>query len=116
MANRQASGIRTIRYYTSVAAIYAATLLTMFQLLQVHFRPVFIPLGDAAFALSQPSGPSNSLLLFNRPDVLAGTPTRLVIPRLGIDIQVIDGTYNPKNGTWSLTRQNAHFATITAPA
>lgn len=45
--------------------------------------------------------------------VEAGKPIRLVIPSVKIDIQVADGLYNQKTGEWTLSKDKAHYATIT---
>jgi len=48
--------------------------------------------------------------------VLQGTPVRIQIPSLKIDLQVIPGLYNRTSKTWTLTKNKAQYATITPPA
>jgi sortase (surface protein transpeptidase) len=42
---------------------------------------------------------------------VSGSPTRISVPSVGIDVPVINGYYNQKNGGWTLTPTNAQFAT-----
>ncbi len=44
---------------------------------------------------------------------IEGRPVRIVIPSLGIDLQVIDGTYRQPNFEWTLSKDKAQFATNT---
>lgn len=46
-------------------------------------------------------------------DKLSGKPIRIVIPSVGIDIAVVDGFYNQRTQTWSLSETEAQYATIT---
>lgn len=41
---------------------------------------------------------------------VSGHPTRITVPNLGIDLKVIDGTYNARNGAWTLTDYAAQYA------
>lgn len=43
----------------------------------------------------------------------AGKPVRLVIPSVSIDLTVADGLYDQKTGAWTLSKDKAHYATIT---
>lgn len=45
--------------------------------------------------------------------IVSGQPVRIQIPALGIDLKVIDGYYNKTNKTWTLTKDMAHYATMT---
>jgi len=47
---------------------------------------------------------------------ISGKPVRIYIPSLDIDIPVIDGFYNAKSQTWTLTNDKAQYATITPEA
>lgn len=42
---------------------------------------------------------------------VSGHPVSISIPSLNINLQVIDGFYNPKNGEWTLTNDKAQYAT-----
>lgn len=45
--------------------------------------------------------------------VISGHPSRIRIPNQNIDIEVIDGIYNPQAKTWTLTPDKAQFAVMT---
>ena len=48
--------------------------------------------------------------------IIRDTPTRLVIERLGIDLSVTPGTYNPATQTWTLNNSHVFVSTFTSPA
>jgi LPXTG-site transpeptidase (sortase) family protein len=51
----------------------------------------------------------------NKPvQIISGQPVHLSIPSQGISLDVINGYYNPKTQTWSLSTDKAQYATITA--
>lgn len=39
-----------------------------------------------------------------------GHPIRLIIPSVGIDLAIIDGSYDAKTGNWTLSSDKAQFA------
>lgn len=45
-----------------------------------------------------------------------GNPTRLRIPTLGMDRDLLTGEYNPDDQSWTLSPRGVHFATASAPA
>lgn len=47
---------------------------------------------------------------------IGGTPVRIQIPSLNIDLAVIPGYYNAKSQTWTLTTNKVQYATITPEA
>ncbi len=47
------------------------------------------------------------------PEVISGHPMHLSIPSVGVDLEIIDGTYNAQTGAWTLTTDKAQFATPT---
>jgi LPXTG-site transpeptidase (sortase) family protein len=49
----------------------------------------------------------------NSVPVIEGRPVRIVIPSLGIDLRVIDGSYRQPNFEWTLSKDKAQFATNT---
>lgn len=49
------------------------------------------------------------------PETITGSPVRLVIPRLGVDLPIEDGVYDPATDSWTLSRTAVHYALITAP-
>jgi sortase (surface protein transpeptidase) len=44
---------------------------------------------------------------------IAGKPVRIQLPSLKLDLAVIDGYYNTKAKTWTLTNDKVQYATIT---
>lgn len=47
------------------------------------------------------------------PQAISGHPAHINIPSVGIDLNVIDGTYNPKDGSWTLSDNKVQFGTMT---
>ena len=43
-------------------------------------------------------------------EIIIGTPTRISVPRLGLDLPISDGHYEPTDGSWTLSDTSAHFA------
>jgi LPXTG-site transpeptidase (sortase) family protein len=48
------------------------------------------------------------------PETIVGTPARLIIPRLGIDLPIEAGTYDAVSDSWTLSRTAVHYAVMTA--
>jgi len=46
----------------------------------------------------------------------SGTPTRIVIPGIGVDVSVGVGSYDPSDGTWTLDDTQAFYADASVPA
>ncbi len=42
--------------------------------------------------------------------IVAGEPTQVVLPRQGIDLPVVGGTYDFTAAKWTVTNQTANFA------
>jgi LPXTG-site transpeptidase (sortase) family protein len=64
-------------------------------------------------AMAQPPSvqvPAVALALEPKPSLVTGKPAHLSISSLGIDLAVVDGAYNTKNGTWTLSKDKAHYA------
>lgn len=55
-----------------------------------------------------------ALQTVNKPLAVTGKPVRLQIASLQLSVAVADGVYNPQNGQWTLSKDKAHFALITA--
>lgn len=59
--------------------------------------------------------------LYTRPVIIQpipatqGTPNRIVIPSLSIDLPVGVGTYNPDNGIWTVDTTKAYYADASMP-
>lgn len=50
------------------------------------------------------------------PTARIGTPTRIVVPSIGVDLGVGVGSYNPSDGTWTLDNERAFYANTSVPA
>ena len=46
---------------------------------------------------------------------IAGKPVRILLPRLNIDISVVDGSYSASSNSWSVAQSTANYATNTVP-
>ena len=91
------------RYFASVAAVYAATLLFGWY----AFKPApAMPLASAAPAAQSVPAPKP------QKKIISGRPVRLVIPALNIDLPVDIGVYNPANNSWTLSGWHAQYAEI----
>lgn len=44
---------------------------------------------------------------------VSGKPVTILVPRLGIELSIIDGAYDKASDSWTLTDDKAQFATIT---
>ena len=53
-------------------------------------------------------------LVLRESDVRAGKPASISVPRLGIELSVIDGTYDKPTNSWTLSEDKAQFADMTA--
>lgn len=51
-----------------------------------------------------------------RPMVVSGTPKRLVVPSLGIDVKIATGAYDRNTNSWTLSDTKAYFANVSVPA
>ncbi|HSX17797.1 MAG TPA: sortase [Candidatus Saccharimonadales bacterium] len=90
----------------------------------------FVIIGLAVFGVSllitwfgqRSSVPPVSQVLKNNPvavnpnPVIKGTPVHIVIPSVDIDLQIVPGYYYPSTQSWTLTLNDAQWATMTAPA
>jgi LPXTG-site transpeptidase (sortase) family protein len=45
----------------------------------------------------------------------SGIPTRIVVPSIGVDVDVGVGSYNPSDGTWTLDNERAFYADASVP-
>lgn len=48
--------------------------------------------------------------------VVQGVPVKITFPQLSLSVDVVDGTYNPHDQSWTLNGDKAQYATITVPA
>lgn len=62
----------------------------------------------------------NSSMRVNTPPhrltATTGLPTRIVVPSIGVDLNVGVGSYNPTDGTWTLDDERAFYANASVPA
>lgn len=54
--------------------------------------------------------PSQAPLPEQTPELIVGKPTRLHIPSLDIDLNVVDGSYDANTHSWTLSTDKAHYA------
>lgn len=54
-------------------------------------------------------------LVANKPSVIQGEPSELILPNLNLNLQVIPGIYNPKTKQWTLSLDKVQYAVMTAP-
>jgi LPXTG-site transpeptidase (sortase) family protein len=106
MQGAYAFNLQKIRYYSSVGALYALTLLFAV----IAFKPVSHSLQRTAIASSLPvevaaEEPSKP--------ILTGKPVRIVIPDVEIDLPIDEGRYNPADQSWSLSGYHAQYAMLT---
>lgn len=47
------------------------------------------------------------------PTLKTGAPSTVMVPKLGINLAIIDGTYDSGNDSWTLSDDKAQFATMT---
>ncbi len=99
--------LKLARYYSSVTLLYAGTLLFAAYL----FNPsIFHQTVQSRSALdntpSQPMAEELSRV------IKVGQPVRLIIERLGMDLPVEAGYYNPDDGSWTLAdgKKISYFA------
>lgn len=99
------------RFYSGVLVLYGLTLLFMVN----AFWPALLRRPSAVVAQENPS---NTTVIRPAADpivekeIITGHPIRVVVPRLGIDLPLKNGEYNPATGTWTLIdgRKEAYFA------
>lgn len=97
-SGRIITGLTKLRFYGGVLGIY----LTTFIIGLYAFMP---SLFHKPAAVAQTS---NAVVV--RPDqeptppkpIISGLPVRIVVPRLGIDLRVMKGEYNPEDKSWTL--------------
>lgn len=67
----------------------------------------------ASAAAITPAERAKSLVRFEHSQRITGEPIQIRVPRLGVDLAVIDGIYDPALDTWTLTKDKAQFARMT---
>lgn len=47
--------------------------------------------------------------------VISGLPTRVIVPDVGLDLPVVEGTYDQASASWSVGNHKAYYASLTPP-
>ena len=116
MTNKQT--LVKVRYYSSVAVLNGTALLLFLYVLNPFYfnnyfsRPQAAP-GFQAVVAAQAATPPEQPVVEKK--ITSGKPVRIVIPSLALDVPIDDGTYNPANGSWTLSDYRAQYATPTPP-
>lgn len=92
------------RYYSSVGALYALTLL-------FAFYAVFVPIKPQARAILA-SAHQPYIISTHPVELVSGRPVRIVIADSGIDLPVDQGYYDAATSNWTLSGYHAQFAMI----
>lgn len=100
--------LRKLRFIASISLLYIVALGTIAGTLQ----------SSRFFAL--PAGAESPVIhrhkAIQKPIVIRGKPIRISIDGTGIDIALIDGSYNATTDSWTLSKTEAQFADISSPA
>ena len=102
--------LRRTGFFSSIAAIYILTLGTIGALLYSSHA-----FGTPAWATPMPQ------VVQAKPapipvQTISGKPVRVVVESNAVDLVVEDGNYDPNTQAWTLSENNAQFATMTALA
>jgi LPXTG-site transpeptidase (sortase) family protein len=93
-------------YYSVFGIINLAVGMTFYVLYLFHIAP-------PVMAMSATS--AHSVVKPKPIAATSGTPTRIVIPSIGVDVSVGVGSYNPSDGTWTLSDDQAFYADASVP-
>lgn len=107
--------IKSVRYYSSVCFIYGATLLFALYL----FKPSLFNSSNAVASVpSLDSTPAQPVQLETQKPIVMGKPVWLTVPKIGLEIRVMEGHYNENDGSWTLRdgRIETYFAMPSALA
>ncbi|MDN5275403.1 MAG: sortase [Candidatus Saccharibacteria bacterium] len=95
---------RKLLFYGLVALLNIA-IVGMFSVVSLQsFRPSS---GDSAPILIRANP---------QPAPKIGTPTRIIVPSVGIDLGILLGTFNPSDGSWTLDQDHAFYADASVPS
>lgn len=97
------------RYFSSVALLYVATLFFIGYTIN-PYHLFYQPALSAQFAYT--IAPPVPVVSEETPQIerIAGMPSRMVIPSLGLDHQILPGVYDAASQTWTLNEYDVHFA------
>ena len=102
--------LQKFRFASSITLLYVTTIGTIgLMLYSSHLFGMPVWAAKPPIATYKPPAPLP-------PKVIAGKPTHITIASAGIDLSVDDGTFNPSDGSWTLSDTHAQFATMTQPA
>lgn len=76
--------------------------------------PYWIPMLTVSSAAFASSAPDTSQAVNTDKPRISGTPVRIAFPALGIDKSLLAGTFNQKDHSWTLSDNEAQYATMTA--
>lgn len=88
--------------YVRIALLNALTIVT------------FHSFGQAA-SLPQVSIYQTKYVAYEEKTPRVGFPTRIVLPSVGIDLEVTRGSYNINDGSWTLGNKKAYYADVSVP-
>jgi len=100
--------LRKIRFVASISLLYILTIGTMAGILQSS-RFLVPPVHAVQPVVRRPKP-------LQAPVVISGKPIRISIDGTSIDLPLIDGSYDPDTDSWTLSKTEAQFATISSPA
>lgn len=100
--------LRKLRFIASISLIYIATIGTIAGILQSS-RFLVQP------AVAEPKIPLQQKVV-KKPVVISGKPVHIAIETTSIDLALIDGSYDAATGSWTLSKTEAQFATMSSPA
>lgn len=106
----QYSRFTKARYFITIVLAYMGTTLFTTHIVRPGVLFKDMPLPSTALAAELPKPP-----VFQQAQVISGTPTKIALPSLGLDITVDPGIYNSIDHTWTLSPSHAHFAEPSMP-
>lgn len=95
------TSVKKARFYISVGATYALTLIFGISALGLFDAAQPTPVANAT-----PIGPAVAKTV----PVKQGKPVKIHFPRLDLERPVDDGVYDPATGQWTLSGNHPHFA------
>lgn len=100
--------LRKLRFIASISLLYMITLGTIAGILQSS--RFFVPPARAE------SPRIHRQVVAQKPVVISGKPLRINIDSTGINLPLIDGSYDASSDSWTLSKTEAQFATMSSPA
>lgn len=100
--------LRKLRFIASISLIYIATIGTIAGILQSSRFLVHPVVAEQAMPRQQK--------IIKKPVVIRGKPVRIAIETTRINLPLIDGSYDASTDSWTLSKTEAQFATMSSPA